>query len=149
MGSQFQGGILDIRREARFTSMSTLCFSECQGRGLFDTRMPRFSQLFFYKPDKKEAALSIGQPSRSVALLFAARWYLKSRVRFESKCGISDVLYHYLEEKCAGSEDSVMLSPPSSPASYPIPRLNSAHSIAIRKTFSWPDHPYQATREKA
>jgi hypothetical protein len=103
--------------------------------------MPRFSQLFFYKPNKAEAALSLGQPVTSAALRLAASWYLKSGIQFQSKCGISDVLYHYLEEKGADSGDLVMWSPPSSLEFRPMPCLNSAHFSAIRETFGWPDSP--------
>ena len=121
--------------------MPTLCFSECESLGLLITRMPHFSQLFFYKPTAAEAALSLGQPDASTALILAARWYLKSGTQFQSKCGISDVLYHYLNEKSADPKGLAMQSSPSYSVSHPMPSLSPPQLFAIRETLSWPDHP--------
>lgn len=81
---------------------------ECNVLGLFQTRMPRFSQLFFHESLEHEVALKFGRSSRPSASFLAAKRYLRSGTRLESKCGLSDVWYGYVESNWRLFEDPEM-----------------------------------------
>ena len=71
---------------------------ECDRLGLFQTRMPRFSQVFFYDFEGQEVAQESGQSRNGrVVSCRAAEAYIKSSVQLESSCGISDMWYRYVE----------------------------------------------------
>ena len=69
---------------------------ECNKLGLFNTRIPRFSQLFFYNFTEDEISQRTGQPSCLSCCSGTARSYLCSEKRLYSKCGISEILFNYM-----------------------------------------------------
>lgn len=112
---------------------------ECHALGLFQTRLPRFSQLFFHNFSQSEEALRFGQSLTHSVSRRAAISYLKSGVRLESKCGISDVWFEYVEAHRGIFES---LDPPSSftpPPPGPHPRLEPTHALPLSDTFPWLD----------
>ena len=71
---------------------------ECEGLGLFEARMPRFSQLFFHDFTDIETKERCGQAETgSRVSRRAAEAYLLSGVRLESSCGISDIWHNYID----------------------------------------------------
>ena len=106
-----------MRREILFDPMPTLLYQECTGLGLFTTRMPRFSQLFFYHFNREQLALGLGQyvSIHNSNFFRSGRAYLKSGHRLESKCGLSVVWYDYVEARQDDFEVTGKPLPPFSP----------------------------------
>jgi len=97
---QSQGRILDLRRRNDFREKPSWFIEECGNLGLFETKMPRFSQLFFYDFSVEEICEKEGQLAGGRLLLRrAAAAQGNSNVRLESKSGISEVWYRCLEGK--------------------------------------------------
>ena len=89
---------MDLRRRSDFVDKPSSFLQECEALGLFQTRMPRFPQLFFYDFPEAEVAGKQGQsPLGPSATQWLAMGRLISHTRLESKSGLSDVLYLYLE----------------------------------------------------
>lgn len=87
-----------MRRRSDFGEKPSWFVEECNALGLFRTRTPRFSQLFFYDFSEEEVLQKQGQPEDGAKVSRrAATAYLSSRVRLESKSGLSDVWYWCLE----------------------------------------------------
>jgi hypothetical protein len=134
-----QAEFLDEKRRLRFASQPDRFKVECERLGLFQTRMPRFSQMFFYKFTDQEVLAEAGQsmdPAFS-APARAARYYLKTGRRLESACGISDMWYHYVDSNAgAFLRQRPTLSDLPPPASvYPRPDKDQ---IATREVmFDW------------
>lgn len=133
--SQAQGEVLDRRRRGRFLHAEDSFIENCTPLGLFQTKMPRFDQLFFHDFLKHEVVLQLGQTTTSVSSQRAARTYLMSGVRLESKCGLSDVWYHYVDSHRYLFEVSTEESP--SVDDYPHPRLDKRQASAIYDAFEW------------
>ena len=95
---QAQGKLLDHRRRAKFEAKPTGFLKESERLGLFQARLPGFSQLFFHNFSEREVMERQGQSNTGgVVSRRAAEAYLRSGVRLESSCGISNVWYSYVE----------------------------------------------------
>lgn len=133
-----QGKVLDGRRRLAFRWKRDSLVRECDELGLFQARIPRFSQLFFYNFSQEEEATGLGQPFPSPVSIRAGRSYLRSGRSLQSKCGVSDVWFHYVE-----NNPHLFKSPgelPSSPK--PVlaePQVNPSHLPAMYKIFQRPD----------
>ena len=93
-----EGNFLDKKRKAKFSSKSTGFIRECERLGLFQTRMPRFSQVFFHNFNSRGFKEGSGQSRMgSIVSRLAGEAYVLSGARLESLCGISDVWYRYVE----------------------------------------------------
>ena len=89
---------MDLRRRNDFADKPFWFLQECGALGLFQTRMPRFPQLFFYDFPENEVAGKQGQsPLGPSATQWLSMGHLTSHPRLESKSGMSDVLYLHLE----------------------------------------------------
>ena len=110
----------------------------CDVLGLFQTRMPRFTQLFFHDFSEDEKTLEIGQSSSPSSSLRAAKAFLESGVRLESKSGLSDVWYHYVETNRHLFEEPGSSFPVIPKAHYP--RLNVTDAPSIYNLFEWLKH---------
>jgi hypothetical protein len=95
---QLEGDALDHRRRAASKDLPDWLFDECERLGLFRTRMPRFTQLFFYDFTREEQSNQVGQFSATRSAKRAASAYLCSGKRLESTCGISEIWYEYVED---------------------------------------------------
>ena len=130
--------MLDERRKVQLGDASDLVQQECERLGLFETRTPRFSQLFFYNFDDDEVATRAGQLLTIKASQRGAKACLRSGARLESKCGISDVWYSYLLQNKAlfAHPDS---PPPTQEPATTGPRAYSEfhHLPHIYDTFRW------------
>lgn len=144
---QTQGRILDQRRVRAFKANPGWLLRECEDLGLFTARMPRFSQLFFYQFSELEEANCLGQPLSSPPCQRAAEAFLRSRVRLESTCGVSNVWYSFLGTYQAEQRQT---SPPSTPHSslapssslegsstHPRPFLQSIDAAWMSIVFQW------------
>ena len=112
---------------------------ECESLGLFTTRMPRFKQLFFYNFAEGEIWRCMGQATTSSSSRRAAEAYLRSGVRLESTCGISDAWYRYVETHQNLFQDSTAedtLVPRPKP-SHPRPQLDNWQAGVMWNTFQW------------
>lgn len=111
---------------------------ECDGLGLFATRIPRFTQLFFYEFTEDEIFELEGQPEGGLTSWRAARAYLDSSgIRLESTCGISEVWYRYLEnhEQLFGFDPS---TPPSEQElDPPHPYVKTIHLRSMWEALEW------------
>lgn len=114
---------------------------ECSGLGLFHTRAPQFSQLFFHDFSEEEICGKMGQTFQTSTSYRAAQSYLKSGYRLESKCGISDVWFCYVEDhQDLFRMETEPISSPSrlTPISLgPHPRIDPAIVPIISDTFPW------------
>ena len=110
---------------------------DCKSLGLFKTRMPRFRQLFFYNFHRHEFVLNMGQGICSTSSARAAKAYLRSGVQLGSKCGLSDVWYHYVETYRHLFEDPEEGSPLVPDFDHPHPRLHPDDAPAIYHLFEW------------
>jgi hypothetical protein len=118
---------------------------ECESLGLFATRMPRFSQVFFYDFSDREVRDNLGQGP--TASLRAAEAYLSSGVRLESTCGISDIWYHYVEDFQHKLRSQPAPSPP--PAHFaPHPYIDPTHTSCMRIFFNWEFQHYKRQPRK-
>ena len=108
----------------------------CELAGLFHARTPRFSQLFFHDFYPRELETEAGQGYVGTVSRRSAEAYLKSGVRLESKCGISDVWYNYVKVNQALFRAS---GQPSRPEMLPPPRphLEGNQLSYLWKTFQW------------
>ena len=128
----------DERRRLQFGNAQVLVQQECERLGLFKTRPPRFSQLFFYDFDGGEVATRAGQLLTIKASQRGAKAYLRSGARLESKCGISDVWYSYLLQNKALFVHPDSPPPVQEPANPgPYPRLEFHHLPSIYCAFRW------------
>ena len=110
--------------------------NECEGLGLFQMRMPRFSQIYNF--GEREVLQELGQSRTGrVVSCHAAEAYVKSGVHLESSCGISDVWYRYVELNAAkfGGLDSQAARFSSSTSTHPRP--NEKQMEAVGGVFDW------------
>jgi hypothetical protein len=149
---------LDKKRRLRFATQPNRFKAECEQLGLFQTRMPRFSQVFFYEFTGPEVLAEAGQsmePSFS-APARAAKHYLKSGRRLESACGVSDIWYHHVESNAG----RFMPQPPPlsdlptisdlPPPSSACPRPDEDQIRSREGMFQWQRfHRPQPTRESS
>jgi len=114
---------------------------ECQRLGLFTSRLPQFSQLFFYDLHDWEVYFNGGQHCLPLDSRRAAQAYIQSRTRLESTCGISEVWYLYVEKNLHLFNDHPESLPPFEPAP-PNPRrpLGSEKAQVMSNTFPWFKH---------
>jgi hypothetical protein len=138
---QAQGKLLDDRRRARFLRKPVLFKEKCEQLGLFRTRLPGFSQLFFHDFSKLEVYQRKGQTQTGgVVSRRAAETYLRSGVRLESSCGISDVWYSYVEHNIHLFREPEPPTAPSSPAVFSgISSLSDLSTIPLLPSLS--PHP--------
>lgn len=105
--------------------------------GLFETRMPRFSQLFFHDFSEAEICQKQGQSHIGPTVSHRAGMaYISSGIRPESKCGISDIWYYYVERNpgpFGGSPTSFIRKLESPPQS----RLNPSHMGLFVSMLGW------------
>ena len=134
---QVQGRVFDQRRKLRFSDVSNSIAEECERLGLWKTRAPRFTQLFFYNFFEHEATLGLGQASSLAASRRAAKTYLTSGARLESKCGLSDVWFHYVETHRHLFEPLSTQPPSESKPHLSNPRLDVQYAPAIYDVFEW------------
>lgn len=94
-----QADYLDRKRRLQFAELPRKLKDKCEQLGLFQARMPRFSQLFFYEFTDQEMLAQVGQDVEGgfSAPVRAARAYLQSGMRLESTCGISDIWYRHVQ----------------------------------------------------
>lgn len=133
---QVQGQAYDQRRRLKSDRMSKESIEECERLGLFRTRLPRFTQLYFYDFQDHEVKLQFGQSLTSTSSSRAGKAYLLSGTRLESKCGLSDVWYSYVESSWFFFED------PSHPFHFnpgppPHPVISEEDAETISNIFDW------------
>ena len=106
--------------------------------------MPRFSQLFFYNFDDEEMAQGAGQKLDGSVSWRAARTYVRSGIRLQSTCGISDIWYNYIEANWDSYEvqSSLPCPPPKAPC-HPQPYINPPTSSLLVEIFQWKDLHHQ------
>ena len=98
-----------MRRRNEFREKPSWFIEECEALGLFQTRMPRFPQLFFYDFSEEEVCQKEGQcQDGALASRRAGMTYLKTNMRLESKCGVSEVWYWCLDRDGKRSGEDVM-----------------------------------------
>jgi len=133
-----EGNFFDKKREAKFSSKSTGFKKECERLGLFRTRMPGFSQVFFYNFDSLEFKEGSGQSRMgSVVSRLAGEAYVQSGVWLESSCGISDVWYQYVESN-TGQFTKQGRQTIDFSASLPVyPRADGKELKAMGSLFNW------------
>lgn len=153
---QFQslGKLLDRRRRAKFSAKSVQFKEECELLGLFQARLPGFSQLFFHSFTEQEVEWKQAQSEAGgVVSRRAAEAYLRSRVRLQSSCGISDLWYNYVESNATLFHQPKTSSPPTFPSgsngppglpavSFPSspslhPRLDNQQMQEVQRLFAW------------
>lgn len=109
---------------------------ECEILGLFQTRLPRFTQLFFHDFEEHELTLSSGQSLTSTSSQRAARAYLLSGIRLESKCGLSDAWYSYVEAHSFLFQE-IGRTPLKRSLVHPYPVLSPEDAATVYKSFTW------------
>jgi hypothetical protein len=131
--------MLDLRRRNAFKEKPSRFTEESRTLGLFQTRMPRFSQLFFYDFSEEEVCQKQGQlGSGLLASERAATTYLDSNVRLESKCGISDVWYWCLEQSARlYGEEATSVGRQGKYAQSDHPRLHPYHMELFINRLGW------------
>lgn len=141
---------MDLRRKNDFANKPSWFLRECEALGLFQARMPRFPQLFFYQISQAEVAEKQGQlPLGPSATQWSSMGWLASHPRLESKSGVSDVLYWQLENmvrslnKEQGSTRSRRTQAPS-----PHPRLDPEYSWIFTRRFKWIEVDEDEARER-
>ena len=97
--------------------------------------MPRFSQLFFHDFSDEEVLRQSGHAKNSSVSRRAAEAYLRSGVRLQSKCGLSDVWYDYVEANRTLFENPDHPLPPWTPGP-PSPHPHD-HTGRIPSIFQW------------
>ena len=115
---------------------------ECEALGLFQTRMPRFTQLFFHDFCGREVALEIGQSETFSCRQRAAKAFLTSGARLESKCGLSDIWYHFVETNrhlFEGPEELAQIE--TKPHHSHHLRLDMTYAESIYNLFEWSGQP--------
>ena len=95
---QLEGGILDWRQRRAFEDHLPWVLKECERLGLFQTRMLRFTQMFFYDFNEQEQGTRAGQLSGASSSRRAARVYLLSGKQLQSTCGILDSWYWFVDD---------------------------------------------------
>jgi hypothetical protein len=121
---------MDLRRRNDFASKPSWFLRECEALGLFQTRMPRFPQLFFYNCSEAEVIGKQGQaPLGPSAMQWSSMGWLASHPRLESKSGVSDVLYQQLE-KIYGARTR---------AASAHPHLDPGYLWIFTRRFQWTD----------
>ena len=124
----------------RFSSVKGLVRKDLETLGLFRTRLPQFPQMFFYDFNEAELTLGLGQASGPLTSFRAARAYLKCGVRLESKCGLSDVWYHYVEANRDAFGVDRKEPPSASPTPpAPHPQLDPVHMPLMWDALRWYD----------
>ena len=96
--------------------------------------MPRFSQLFFYDFHRSEVAGAGGQEAGGAVSRRAAEAYLKSGVRLESTCGISDVWYWYVESNRDLFDETTFLPTGTRPLH---PHMEPYQVVLVYTPFPW------------
>lgn len=137
---QSQGKLLDNRRRDEFGPKLVQSRDECEQLGLFRTRMPRFSQLFFYNFDQWEVERREGQSmAGGVVSKRGAEAYARSGARFESLCGISDIWYHYVESNLElfGGRNIQDIPVIPAPALHPRPNDKDMRELGRRFETEW------------
>ena len=100
--------------------------------------MPRFSQVFFYDFDKREFEEGSGQSKMgNVASRLGAEAYIKTGVRLESSCGISDVWHRYVELNAARFVRRSHEHAQFSCSSSKHPGLDQKQMDVVGKLFDW------------
>jgi hypothetical protein len=137
-----QGKILDQRRRKDFDGKPALFLKECETLGLFKTKMPLFPQLFFHEFSETEVHQKQGQSALGPTVSHrAGMTYIGSPIRLESKSGMSDVWYWYLERNSRsfsqGSTSSIQ-----SPR-LPRPHLNPIHIEPFVIALGWREAHHQ------
>jgi hypothetical protein len=100
--------------------------------------MPRFSQMFFYEFEEWEVTKGLGQSKNgSVVSRRGAGAYVRSGVRLESSCGISDVWYRYVELNAGRFKGQNSTSMEFSIHSPVHPSLEVREMEAAGKLFGW------------
>lgn len=134
-----QADHLDRKRRFEFADLPRKFKDECERLGLFQTKMPRFSQLFFHEFSDAETFTRSGQTTApgSATPIRAARAYLKSRKRLESSCGISDIWYRYVELNAG-----IFVENPPKPSDFPslasaYHRLDEDQIRTKERMFGW------------
>ncbi|KAF9778846.1 hypothetical protein BJ322DRAFT_1024725 [Thelephora terrestris] len=102
----------------------------------FFTRLPRFTQLFFHDFEEHELTLSSGQSLTSTSSQRAARAYLLSGIRLESKCGLSDAWYSYVEAHSFLFQE-IGRTPLKRSLVHPYPVLSPEDAATVYKSFTW------------
>lgn len=128
-------------RRNEFNGVPSLVEDECERLGLFTTRLPQFSQLFFYNFHDSEIYANTGQLCPASDSRRAAEAYIRSGTRLESTCGISEVWYLYVEKNLSLFENHTEPLPHLEPAP-PDPRrpLGSEKAQVMFNTFPWFKH---------
>ena len=147
---QVQAGLFDKRRARLFAYKSIEFKKECTALGLFEARLPQFSQLFFHNFTDSETELLLGQSETGGQVAHrAAEAYLRSGVRLESSCGMSDIWYDYVESNAKLFRSPSSAAVPSGPSSLshppifpplqssPPPRPDSQQLEHIRSFLDW------------
>ena len=136
--SQLRGCVLDQTRRMEFDDNPAWLIEECEGLGLFTTRMPRFLQLFFYNFSDWEILIELGQPTSSSSSRRAAEAYLLSGNRPQSACGISNVWYHYVENnQDLYSRGTTQPLPIHQQPSHPRPHSDRYHEMYLWSILEW------------
>lgn len=101
--------------------------------------MPRFSQLFFHDFSESEVCGQECQsPDGRLVSRRAAKAYLSSGVRLESKCGLSDIWYLYLDQNAGGlGEDRNPLGVGVKPTLALHPRLGANDVDLLVSKLQW------------
>lgn len=120
---------------------------ECDLAGLFRAREPQFSQLFFHDFYAQELEKMVGQRQGSTVSRRGAQAFLKSGVRPESTCGLSNVWYEYVRRNRALFERSGVPSPPGS-SPPPVIRLEEQRLSYFWKIFQWKERHIRALPTK-
>jgi hypothetical protein len=120
--------------------MSDSFAQEFERLGLFKTRVPRFTQLFFHDFYKHEVTMQIGQSFTPAVSRRAAKAFPASGARLYSKCGLSDVWYYYVETHQHLFEDPRKPSRSILELHHPRPGLDVEYAPAIYDVFGWYKH---------
>ena len=108
---------------------------ECTELGLFNTRVPRFSQLFFYDFEEAEIYDRAEQSNGPSCSSRAAQSYIRSGKRLYSKCGISEIWFNCVENNENLSNNKGLHQPPTKSSS--CLHLEPAHVSTLPTTFGW------------
>lgn len=136
---QYMGKFLDDMRERDFEDEPEWLLEECENLRLFKTRMPRFSQAFFYEFSEEEITSRSGQQISSATSKRAGQAYVRSEVRLHSKCGISDVWYTFVDQNKGlyGGDDSENQPLSSFLPQQGIPWMEFPDAWALWGIFRW------------
>jgi hypothetical protein len=127
---------MDLRRRSDFADRPSWFLQECEALGLFQTRMPRFPQLFFYNFSEMEVVEKQGQSSLGPSVTqWSSMGWLLSHPRLESKSGMSDVLYWHLEGSFDKNQKRMHVRRRQPPPAHP--RLHSDHLRFFTGRLRW------------